>query len=1029
MKLRNKFLVVFLPIYIVTLLLLIGYFYYNIKLHLMDSAITEAKLNSQYYGAVIASKLNGYYHSLNNSSKFFSNIYSYPESERRTLLNTYIKKLFEETPEFQALWTIWEPNSIDTYDAQYLNKGQGIKSFGSFGTSWYRDVQTNIIKNIIPYPYDYDGDYYKLPKNTLKPQILNPYFYSYDGVQATAILETSIVFPIIIDGQFKGVVGADISLDFLQKMITKIKPYGNGYAIMLANNGMRIAQNRKEMIGINFWERNNLTPEQIEYSKNAVKNGEEFHLEKIAYSTGIKSFQYYSPIKIAEISNPWYIGIIIPLAEFEASVTRLVLIMSLLGLVFMVGGIVLTVRLSNRIVEPINNIADIATQISEGKSMLVEVDSKDEVGILANAFNRMTENLSDIINQMNRTNELFIITQNTAKISSWELDLSTTLFTWMLQIDQLFDMKHVLRITRLADLQARIHDEDKQNFKIAFDHSISSKNPLIISFRFKLSDGSFRWMLLNGNFVKEHDASQTRMIGVCMDINDLKESNATQQRLAAVIEQSSDIVIIFDNHNRRIFANKAFDQFNRNHGFSEFDNYSFLLPLNSERKKILESIYSKLSNKENWYEEIVFKSNGSHITLEAMIFGIFDNNGKITHYVQVCREITDKKLFDEKLRQAQKMEAIGILAGGVAHDFNNILSAIITSSELAKMASPNSPANQYIDLILKASDRAKNITKQILTFSRMKNQDKSVINVNSILDEVKYLLDETFQSKYKINIKSEFKNALINADSVQIHQVLMNLCTNAYQAMNNTGKGSQILISLSKISKDDLAALNKVETFDRDYVQLIVEDDGPGIPKEIVNKIFDPFFTTKKVGEGTGLGLAVTQGIIAGHNGELFVESQEGTGAKFIILLPLCDNGEQETASENPDAIMTGHERILVVDDEEFIANTTKLLLEKYGYSVDSFTDSLEAYDKILSSMNDYELILLDQIMPNMTGLELAQNIRKLGNNTPIIISSGYNESFTETTKEDYNIQAILMKPLNKADLLNSIRKVLDDVK
>ncbi len=993
----------------------------------METAVTEAKLNSQYYGAIIGGKLNGFYQSLNNSSKFFSNIYSYPESERRTLINTYIKKIFEESPEFQALWTIWEPNSIDSYDEQYLKLGQGIKSYGSFGTSWYRDVQTNIIKNIIPYPYDYDGDYYKLPKQTLKPQIINPYFYSYDGVQATAILETSIVFPIIVNGSFKGVIGADISLDFLQKMITKIKPYGSGYAIMLSNSGMRIAQNRKEMIGINFWERNNLTPEQVEYSKNAVKNGEEFHLEKIAYSTGIKSFQYYSPIKIAEINNPWYIGIIIPLDEFESSVTRLVIIMSLLGLVFMVGGIVLTVRLSNRIVEPINNIASIATQISEGKSMLVEVNSKDEVGILANAFNRMTENLSDIINQMNRTNELFIITQNTAKISSWELDLSTTLFTWMLQIDQLFEMKHVLRITRLSDLESRIHEEDKFNFKQAFKNSIESKYPLIISFRFKLSDGTYRWMLLNGNFINDANIDSTRMIGVCMDINDLKESNAIQQRLAAVIEQSSDIIIIFDNHNRRIFANKAFDNFNKFHGFTEYDNYSFLLPLNPERKKILESIYSKLSNKENWNDEIVFKNNGSHITLEAMIFGIFDYNGKITHYVQICRDITDKKLFDEKLRQAQKMEAIGILAGGVAHDFNNILSAIITSSELAKMASPNSSANQYIDLILKASDRAKNITKQILTFSRMKNQDKSVINVNSILDEVKYLLDETFQSKYKINIKSDFKNALVNADSVQLHQVLMNLCTNAYQAMNNTGKGTQILISLSKISKEDLAALNKIESIDRDYVQITVEDDGPGIPNDIVNKIFDPFFTTKKVGEGTGLGLAVTQGIIAGHNGELFVESQVGNGAKFVILLPLSESTKIDDTIDDPDTIKTGNERVLVVDDEEFIANTTKLLLEKYGYTVDSFTDSIEAYDKLLSSMNDYELIILDQIMPNMTGLDLAFNIRKMGNNTPIIICSGYNESFTETTKEDYDIQAILMKPLNKADLLNSIRKVLDE--
>ncbi len=404
-------------------------------------------------------------------------------------------------------------------------------------------------------------------------------------------------------------------------------------------------------------------------------------------------------------------------------------------------------------------------------------------------------------------------------------------------------------------------------------------------------------------------------------------------------------------------------------------------------------------------------------------------DGRLVH-LQVATDITQLKELEQQrhrteaqLRQAQKMEAIGTLAGGIAHDFNNILSAILGYSELALDDALHERASvPYIRQILKAGGRARDLVQQILTFSRQTETEAKPIQVKPIVKEALKLLRASLPSTIEIcpNIQSQ---AIVEADPIQIHQVIMNLCTNAGYAMRETG--GTLTVTLADETLDRPFTDRFRDMAPGEHLKIEVRDTGPGIAAELVDKIFDPYFTTKEKGEGTGMGLAVVQGIVQSCKGSVTVETPEDGGVSFKIHLPIIHT--DEPAQTKLDAVVHGgSERILFVDDEPPLAELTKQLLERFGYQVTIRTSSIEALELFRSQPEEFDMVITDMTMPHMTGDRLALELMSVRPELPVVICTGYSEKITEDLLERGNIKALILKPIIRNELLVSIRTILD---
>jgi len=384
------------------------------------------------------------------------------------------------------------------------------------------------------------------------------------------------------------------------------------------------------------------------------------------------------------------------------------------------------------------------------------------------------------------------------------------------------------------------------------------------------------------------------------------------------------------------------------------------------------------------------------------------------------------KETQNELQQAQKMEAIGTLAGGIAHDFNNILSAVIGYTELAfGHVEKGTQLEVFLQEIFTAGERAKDLVTQILTFARQTAKDLKPVQVCTIAKEALKLIRSTIPTTIEIrqNIESD---SLILADPTQVHQIIINLCTNAYQAMED--EGGVLEISLSDVSIDKSPTERRQKIKPRDYLKLSVSDTGKGISKDIINSIFEPYFTTKETGKGTGMGLAMVHGIVTSYGGDITVESKIGKGTVFTVYLPITKK-DFKIKANSAEEIPSGTERILFVDDELPIANMGRKALERLGYTVTIRTSSLEALELFKQKPTEFDLVITDMTMPNMTGESLAAEMMKIRPNLPIIICTGYSNKMSEERAAEIGISAFSMKPFTITDIAQTVRKVLDEAK
>ena len=398
-------------------------------------------------------------------------------------------------------------------------------------------------------------------------------------------------------------------------------------------------------------------------------------------------------------------------------------------------------------------------------------------------------------------------------------------------------------------------------------------------------------------------------------------------------------------------------------------------------------------------------------------------NGK-AYLIESFLDMRDKKKLETQLQQAQKMEAMGTLAGGIAHDFNNILSGIFGYAQLLEMDINNhEKVKNHLDKIVKGAKRASDLVQQILTFSRQTEPQKLSTTVFVILDEALKLLRSSIPTSIEIK-KQIFSKAKIMADPTQIHQVIMNLCTNAYQSMRDTG--GILTVGLHEIEISRQERISDLNMSPGKYLKLEISDTGYGMEEKTLRRIFDPYFTTKRIEKGTGLGLSTVDGIVKKHNGCIKVFSTLGEGSKFQVFLPVIEDDKLVTTPKKKATFIKGSEKIMLVDDESSILDSLKAILSIHGYKVSTFNNGESALKIFKENPSKFDLIITDMTMPHMTGDKLSSEILKIRPDIPIVVCTGYNANFTKEDAIKLGIKKYIHKPLIGAELSKIIRDLLD---
>ncbi len=410
--------------------------------------------------------------------------------------------------------------------------------------------------------------------------------------------------------------------------------------------------------------------------------------------------------------------------------------------------------------------------------------------------------------------------------------------------------------------------------------------------------------------------------------------------------------------------------------------------------------------------------------IRARAFPIRDSSGDVFRIAGIAEDITQQLDLEERLRQYHKMEAVGRLAGGIAHEFNNMLGIILGNTELAMDDLPKgNSAVENLDEIKLASLRARDVIKQLLDFSHKSDLQRSAMDIGIIVKETLKLIRASMPATIKIIEDYRLEANTVMADYNQIQQLIINLMTNALQSMD---KGGTLTVGLRNTILKETDTPHNPDVGPGSYVMLSISDTGRGIPHEIINKIFDPYFTTQAIGQGSGMGLAVAHGIVNNHGGTIAVESELDRGSTFKIYLPLIEN--QTTAKlERKSPALTGHERILFVDDEHGITKATHTMLERLGYVVTVENDPHEALRLFHAEPNSFDLVITDMTMPNMNGDVLAKQMLEISPNIPIVICTGHSDRMDEKAAKEIGISYYVEKPIEKQQLATLIRSALDN--
>ena len=818
----------------------------------------------------------------------------------RGQVNAMLREVLLQNPDFLGVYTLWEPDAFDGQDARHASQGDSDSS-GRFIPYWNRAPDGRIQVDPIQ---DYDtpglGDFYQTPKRLREEVQIEPYFYP---VQGEKVLMTSMVVPILDrDGQFRGMAGVDLRVDFLQKIANSVNLYdGAGKIILMTHSGMLAGiTGRPEAVGTMGGDREHLR----EYTRQVQVSGSRiYRRDGVLYS--------FNPIRIGQAQDPWAVILSVPEAVVTRDARLIIRTMVATGLLILLAGIAVLILLQKKLfLRKVVQLNRATQAIASGDyAVRCEVRGKDEIQELATSFNDMAAKIQESITA---------------------LEENRILLTAVL--DNAFQMYGLL---------------NPQGELITANKAALSFTAIPLASMVGMPVWSLPWW--------EHS------------------TEAQQQIKEGLISAQQGQFVRFETTHR--------DQEGKLH----WVDFSFS-PLLGE-------------------------------------------SGQTRFLILEGRDITERKEAEQKhlamteqLHRSQKMDAIGQLVGGVAHDFNNMLGGIVSACELMRdEESTGALRSKYLDLILKASERASGLISKLMTFSRNNEKTSTAIDLGKIITDTLAILERTLDKKIWITYDNHAEVPTIIGDDSLIQNMLLNMAINASHAMPD---GGELTFTLRNTELDEAyCSVAGLGLSPGTFVEIEVRDTGCGMPPEVQQRIFEPFFTTKEPGKGTGLGLAAAFGTVQSHHGAIHVYSEVGVGTAFRIYLPA--SAARLPASATLDAAIPGVGTLLLVDDEEIIRLTTKRMLEGLGYTVLTAENGRQGVELFRSQSQAINLVILDMIMPEMNGREAFGHMKTLRPDVPIILSSGFSKEEDIRALKQGGLAGFIHKPFRLAELSRMIQVAL----
>ena len=618
--------------------------------------------------------------------------------------------------------------------------------------------------------------------------------------------------------------------------------------------------------------------------------------------------------------------------------------------------------------------------------------------------------------------------QEIAHLGSWELDVTADRLTWSDEVYRIFGLQPKEFAATYEAFLAAVHPDDRDAVDAAYLGSLrEGRDTYEIEHRIIRRDsGEVRTVHEKCEHFRNAAGQVVRSIGMVLDITERKRAEALRQalieqerlRLGAAVEMASEAVVMADQEGRILYVNAAFEKINRlNKAAAVNRNYFELIAGDAPAAEMRAFV----GRGEAWNGHLKLERPGERaVELEVVATPVKEPPGILI----TERDITQEVVLQEQVRQAQKMEALGTLAGGIAHDFNNILGAITINTELALLdAEEGCPARESLPLILRAAERGKELVKQIVTFSRQREWERSPLRIAPIVQEALQLFRATLPESVAVHETIGAESAAVEAHPAQVHQILSNLCQNASLAMR--GKPGRLEVKLDTAYVDAAMAARHSGLKPGPYVRLSVADSGCGMSREVLSRVFEPFFTTRSPGEGSGLGLSVVHGIVKSYGGAITAYSEVGKGSTFSVFLPLLPEDSRLPEKMSAPSAETGTERILLVDDDPVQLKSLARMLEKLGYKVTARASGQTAATAFKRNPNAFDLVVTDQTMPRMSGLELAKSLVQIRPDIPIILNTGFSERVNGESVGKDGIRAFIMKPFTARELSGLIRRVI----
>ena len=826
-----------------------------------------------------------------------------------------------------------------------------------------------------------------------------------------------------------GVMSIGLILDYAQDEFEKAKLPAGTFFSMLDHNGVIIYNNsqnksHKMLQGLRDIKEETFT---------AMRQGpDEGTFNAIGNDDNVRIFAY-KKLRLAHDQEQYlYIRTSIAQASVTAAATaKMQKYLSILGLIFVFGLSVSWLIGKRAIIDRIKILESAAKKLSEGTAYVnvSNLVQGAELGRLANAFDNMSLTLSEREKSLRETEERFRILSEAA-FEAIAIHEGGVLISANDQYFKMFGYDPDEAIGKqMMSMTIAPEAIDFATKQIATD-SLEPYESIGVR-----KDGTRFPMEVRGR--KMDYKGRIVRFGAIVDITERKQSEealrSSENKYRTLTEQMPDLIWHKDINNVYVSCNRSYAEavgltVDTIAGHRDEDFY----PPELVAKYLADDQYIIATGQPLKMEEMWRETRGNR-WLHTSKAPLLDKSGNCIGTIGIAHDITERKQVEAErkhmelqLFQSQKMEAIGTLAGGIAHDFNNILSVIIGYAELARDKNQKENKEKYLQETLNGAQRAKNLVKQILTFSRQEDHtEKKPLDIKVLLKEAIKFLRSSIPTTVEINHHITEEDCNIMADPTQMHQVIMNLCTNAAHAMK-AGGTLKVELANIELAKDEIP--NYPDLQPGHYVKLTVSDTGYGIDPDNIQKIFDPFFTTKSVDEGTGLGLSVVYGIVKGHGGVINVYSEPGKGASFHIYLPrIIQTETKEMDTGKP--VIGGTERILFVDDEPALVDIGMRMLFPLGYHVTGATSSKEALDIFCADPQRFDLVITDMTLPKITGIDLSREMLKIRPDIPIILCSGIKEPKTEAQVKSLGIRVYLTKPLTRKELAWVVRDTLDSQK